>query len=44
MLWSGLLHLYAGSSRGQIVMRIDELIQQSQWTPLLRSSDNIYFC
>ncbi|MGQ1523864.1 J domain-containing protein [Acinetobacter baumannii] len=24
-------------------MRIDELIQQSQWTPLLRSSDNIYF-
>ncbi|WP_436868900.1 molecular chaperone DnaJ [Acinetobacter courvalinii] len=24
-------------------MRIDELIQQSQWTPLLRASDNIYF-
>lgn len=24
-------------------MRIDQLIQQSQWTPLLRSSDNIYF-
>ncbi|HCV3138417.1 J domain-containing protein [Acinetobacter baumannii] len=24
-------------------MRIDDLIQQSQWVPLLRSSDNIYF-
>ncbi|CAA0250765.1 DnaJ-like protein DjlA [Acinetobacter baumannii] len=26
-----------------MVMRIDDLIQQSQWVPLLRSSDNIYF-
>lgn len=26
-----------------MVMRIDGLIQQSQWVPLLRSSDNIYF-
>ncbi|MEC6392454.1 J domain-containing protein [Acinetobacter pittii] len=24
-------------------MRIDDLIQKSQWVPLLRSSDNIYF-